>query len=172
MIIIFEFRAAHFRSQLRRSRATQSTIFPGTTPALAQGSTMLLVDVYLDKSPIQGIGVFAKNHIAKGTLVWKLDPRFDRIIDVETYEGETGPVKNYLDRYSYPDRRDPAYIVFEADDARYMNHDDEPNCDVSSPEETYALRDIAPGEEMTCNYNLFFETGFDFLGDRHLQSED
>ncbi|RUV50289.1 SET domain-containing protein-lysine N-methyltransferase, partial [Mesorhizobium sp. M7A.F.Ca.MR.228.00.0.0] len=23
---------------------------------------MLLVDVYLDKSPIQGIGVFAKNH--------------------------------------------------------------------------------------------------------------
>jgi len=110
---------------------------------------MLLVDVYLDKSPIQGIGVFAKSHIPRGTLVWKLDPRFDRIIDVETYEGETGPVKNYLDRYSYPDRRDPAYIVFEADDARYMNHDDEPNCDVSSPEETYALRDIAPGEEMT-----------------------
>ena len=129
---------------------------------------MLLVDTYLEKSPIQGIGVFARNHIAKGTLVWKLDPRFDRIIDVGTYEGESGPVKSYLDRYSYPDRRDPAYIVFEADDARYMNHDDEPNCDVSSPEETYALRDIAPGEELTCNYSHFFETGFDFLGDRHL----
>ncbi|TIQ12183.1 MAG: SET domain-containing protein-lysine N-methyltransferase, partial [Mesorhizobium sp.] len=28
---------------------------------------MLLVDVYLDKSPIQGIGVFAKNRIARGT---------------------------------------------------------------------------------------------------------
>ncbi|TIN55719.1 MAG: SET domain-containing protein-lysine N-methyltransferase, partial [Mesorhizobium sp.] len=26
---------------------------------------MLLVDVYLDKSPIQGIGVFAKNHIPR-----------------------------------------------------------------------------------------------------------
>ncbi|TRC97458.1 SET domain-containing protein-lysine N-methyltransferase [Mesorhizobium sp. WSM4303] len=129
---------------------------------------MLLVDTYLEKSPIQGIGVFAKTHIAKGTLVWKLDPRFDRLIEVETYEGESGPVKSYLDRYSYPDRRDPNYIVFEADDARYMNHDDEPNCDVSSPEETYALRDIAPGEELTCNYSHFFETGFDFLGDRHL----
>ncbi len=52
-----------------------------------------------------------------------------------------------------------------------MNHADEPNCDVSSPEETFALHDIGPGEELTCNYNHFFETGFDFLGDRHLPSE-
>jgi SET domain-containing protein len=142
--------------------------FLEAAPAIiSQGSAMLLVDVYLDKSPIQGIGVFAKNHIPRGTLIWKLDPRFDRVIEVDTYESETGPVKSYLDRYSYPDRRDPAYIVFEADDARFMNHDDDPNCDVSSPEETYALRDIAPGEEMTCNYNHFFENGFDFLGDRH-----
>ncbi|MGX8008821.1 SET domain-containing protein [Mesorhizobium sp. ORM8.1] len=129
---------------------------------------MLLVDTYLDKSAIQGIGVFAKNRIAKGTLVWKLDARFDRRIPVDTYESQTGPVKSYLDRYSYPDRRDPSFIVFEADDARYMNHDDDPNCDVSTPEETYALRDIAAGEELTCNYNHFFDGGFDFLGDRHL----
>lgn len=127
---------------------------------------MLLVDTYLDKSTIQGIGVFAKNPIPRGTRIWKLDPRFDRLIEVETYERETGPVKSYLDRYSYPDRRDPNYIVFEADDARYMNHADEPNCDVSKPEESFALHDIAAGEELTCNYNLFFEAGFDFLGDR------
>ncbi|TIN14874.1 MAG: SET domain-containing protein-lysine N-methyltransferase, partial [Mesorhizobium sp.] len=96
---------------------------------------MLLVDVYLDKSPIQGIGVFAKNHIPRGTLVWKLHPNYDRRIPVEVYERETGPVRAYLDRYSYPDRRDPNFVVFEADDARYMNHADDPNCDVASPEE-------------------------------------
>ena len=130
---------------------------------------MLLVDTYLEKSPIQGIGVFAKTRIAKGTLVWKLDPRFDRLIDVETYEGESGPVKSYLDRYSYPDRRDPNYIVFEADDARYMNHADDPNCDVSQVDVVIARRDIVVGEELTCDYNLFFaEAGFEFLGDRHL----
>jgi SET domain-containing protein len=140
---------------------------PGRDHSLAR-ILMLLVDTYLDKSAIQGIGVFARSHIAKGTLVWKLDPRFDRRIPVDTYEAQIGPVKSYLDRYSYPDRHDPSFIVFEADDARYMNHDDNPNCDVSSPEETYALRDIAPGEELTCNYNHFFEDGFDFLGDRHL----
>ena len=127
---------------------------------------MLLVDTYLEKSPIQGIGVFAKTHIAKGTLVWKLDPRFDRLIDVETYEGESGPVKSYLDRYSYPDRRDPNYIVFEADDARYMNHADDPNCDVRDEDDHYAIRDIAAGEELTCDYNAFFPEGFEFLGER------
>ena len=58
------------------------------------------------------------------------------------------------------------WTSFEADDARYMNHADAPNCDVSQPEATYALRDIAAGEELTCNYNHFFEDGFEFLGDR------
>ena len=104
-----------------------------------------------------------------GTLVWKLDPQLSTgVIAIEIYERETGPVKDYLDRYSYPDRRDPSYIVFEADDARYMNHDDDPNCDVSAPEETYALRDIAPGEEMTCDYNHFFETASISSATRHL----
>ena len=45
---------------------------------------MLLIDTYLDKSPIQGIGVFAKNPIAKGTSIWRLDQRFDRLIEVDT----------------------------------------------------------------------------------------
>lgn len=127
---------------------------------------MLLVSVYLDKSPVEGIGVFAKNAISKGSLIWKLDLRYDRMIEVEAYERETGPVKDYLDRYAYPCRSDPRYIVFEADDARYMNHADDPNCDVSSGHEAFALRDIAPGEELTCDYNHFFEDGFEFLGDR------
>jgi SET domain-containing protein len=127
---------------------------------------MLLVDAYIDKSPIQGIGLFAKHPIAKGTVVWKLDERFDRLVEVSVYESLAGPMKSYLDRYAYPHRRDPRYIVFEADDARYMNHSDEPNCDFSQLEIAHALRDIAAGEEMTCDYNVFFEDGFEFLGDR------
>ena len=90
---------------------------------------MLLVEAYIDKSPIQGIGVFAKRFIAKGAVIWTLDQRFDRLIEIELYESMTGPVKDYLDRYAYPRRSDPRYIVFEADDARYMNHADDPNCD-------------------------------------------
>jgi SET domain-containing protein len=127
---------------------------------------MLLIRTYLDKSPIQGIGVYAKDHIAKGAIVWKLDERFDRLISVDVWEAQTGPVKDYLDRYAYPRRSDPRFIVFEADDARYMNHADQPNCDFSGGDAARALRDIAPGEELTCDYNVFFEDGFEFLGDR------
>ncbi|MGO4835764.1 SET domain-containing protein [Rhizobiaceae sp. 2RAB30] len=127
---------------------------------------MLLVDVYIAPSPIQGIGVFSKGAIPKGSLVWQLDERFDRLIPVELYESQTGPVKSYLDRYCYPRRSDPNYVVFEADDARYMNHSDGPNCDFSHGDVAHALRDIAAGEELTCDYNVFFTDGFEFLGDR------
>src|SRR6187402_1345219 len=127
---------------------------------------MLLVDTYLEKSLIQGMGVFSKRDIPRGELVWKLDLRFDRLIEVDVYERLTGPVKDYLDRYAYPRRSDPRFIVFEADDARYMNHADDPNCDFSSGDAAWALRDIAAGEELTCDYNLFFENGFEFLGNR------
>jgi SET domain-containing protein len=130
------------------------------------GISMLLVDVFLDKSPIQGLGVFAKQRIAKGTLIWQLDLRFDRLIETAIYEAQTGPVKDYLDRYAYPKRSDPRFIVFEADDARFMNHNDDPNCDFSKEQVAHALRDIAAGEEMTCDYNVFFDNGFEFLGDR------
>lgn len=127
---------------------------------------MLLVDAYLDKSPIQGIGLFAKQPIAKGTAVWALDLRFDRLIEWDVYESLTGPIRAYIDRYTYPHRPDPRFVVFEADDARYMNHADDPNCDFSKLDVAHALRDIAAGEEMTCDYNVFFEDGFEFLGER------
>jgi SET domain-containing protein len=127
---------------------------------------MLVIDAYLDKSPIQGLGVFAKGPIPKDTVIWKFDPRFDRLIEVEVYESTTGPVRSYLDRYCYPRRSDPRYVVFEADDARYMNHADDPNFGFTSEDVAVALRDIAAGEELTCDYNVFFEDGFEFLGDR------
>ena len=63
-------------------------------------------------------------------------------------------MKSYLDRYCYPRRSDPRFIVFEADDARYMNHADDPNFGFLSEDEAVALRDIAAGEELTCDYNV------------------
>jgi SET domain-containing protein len=127
---------------------------------------MFLVDVYLGKSAIEGIGVFAKHDIPRGTVLWRLDERFDRLIPVELYESQTGAVKSYLDRYCYPRRKDPRFVVFEADDARYMNHSDDPNTDFSDGDVAHALRDIKAGDEITCNYNVFFDDGFEFLGDR------
>ena len=41
--------------------------------------------------------------------------------------------------------------MLNGDDARFLNHDDEPNTDNSGPV-TLAARDIAAGEEITCDY--------------------
>ena len=78
---------------------------------------MLLVHTFLDKSPIQGLGVFAKRAIGKGTPVWQLDLRFDRLIEVEVYEGLSGPAKDYLDRYAYPHRGEELPVVPQLGDA-------------------------------------------------------
>jgi SET domain-containing protein len=36
-----------------------------------------------------------------------------------------------------------------------MNHSFDPNCDDGSGSYTVAIRDIAEGEELTCDYRLF-----------------
>jgi uncharacterized protein len=127
---------------------------------------MLLVEVYLAPSPLEGIGVFAKKPIPAGTRYSTFHPAYDRLVPVDLYESETGPVKATLDRYAYPSRKHPGFILFEADDARYMNHADNPNCDVRDEDDHYTIRDIAAGEELTCDYNAFFPEGFEFLGER------
>lgn len=127
---------------------------------------MLLVDVLVKTSEIEGLGVFAKQAIARGTTIWRLDPRFDRVVARADYEAASGPVRNWLDRYGYPYVGDDSRIVFELDDARYMNHSAEPNMKYVSPEEAISARDIAAGEEITVDYGTFFPGGFEFLGER------
>ena len=127
---------------------------------------MLIVETAVRPSPLQGLGLFARQKIAKGETVWRLDPRFDRVVDRATYEATQGAMRGWLDRYGYPYVGDPSRIVFELDDARYMNHSDEPNLAYKSPEELVATRDIETDEEMTVSYSSFLPDGFEFLGDR------
>ena len=44
---------------------------------------MILVKTKLGKSNIHGIGIFAKEFIAKETLVWKFNPIFDLVLTKE-----------------------------------------------------------------------------------------
>jgi SET domain-containing protein len=45
--------------------------------------------------------------------------------------------------------------VLEFDNGRFMNHSDAPNTDFTDPDTGWAIRDIAAGEEITCNYRDF-----------------
>ena len=55
------------------------------------------------------------------------------------------------------------FVVLELDNGRFMNHSLKPNTDFTRPDVGYAIADIHPGEELTCNYFEFDRTfqGFD-----------
>jgi SET domain-containing protein len=127
---------------------------------------MLLIDVYLKKSQIEGLGVFARVSVVKGTVMWEFHPDFDRAVPRAVYESTSGAMRNWLDRYGYPAIGDHDTIIFELDDARYMNHSDDPNMVFVDAKRAVAKRDIAADEELTCDYGAFFPGGFEFLGER------
>jgi SET domain-containing protein len=114
---------------------------------------MLCVKTRLGQSKIEGVGLFAAEPIPKGTVVWRYDPRFDLSLDMRDIPADDTIAREWLMRYGYQQTEDPVYIVC-GDNARFMNHSDEPNCDDVN-DETIALRDIAEGEEITCDYARF-----------------
>lgn len=118
---------------------------------------MLLVETYLQPSPLEGLGVFAAERIRKGALVWTLDPATDLIL-TEAQLAERPPVYHgYIKRYAYFDRGLNAYLL-DGDHARFLNHSGEPNLDFATPDGSgIALRDIAPGEEILCDYGQFMQ---------------
>jgi hypothetical protein len=46
-------------------------------------------------------------------------------------------------------------MVVEFDNGRFMNHAQSPNTDFTDANVGWAIRDIAAGEELTCNYSEF-----------------
>lgn len=116
---------------------------------------MMTVRAQLKESPIEGIGVFAAEPIKAGQVVWEFNPDFDKEISREFYETATGRLREYLDRYSYFKPGDDSVLVLEGDEGRYLNHTSKPNTDFSGWPVAVALRDIAVGEEITCDYSTF-----------------
>ena len=126
---------------------------------------MMLVPTYLAPSWIEGIGVFAEDPIAMGSLIWRLDPDIDRLIrkgDVSAYPAH---FQAFVERYSYPYPHDPERLIVELDNGRFMNHAERPNTRFDDPDAGFALRDIEAGEELTCNY-AEFDAGFELLPGR------
>ncbi|MBP7846391.1 MAG: SET domain-containing protein [Candidatus Pacebacteria bacterium] len=118
---------------------------------------MLLVKTKLDKSEISGIGLFADEFIKEGTVVWEYNPKFDLLYSKEEIEHLPVAFQEQLHKYSYLDKDYGKYLLC-GDDARFFNHSDDPNCldSVSDEDVTIAARDIQKGEELTCNYRVFY----------------
>ena len=116
---------------------------------------MMTVRCYLAPSDIEGLGVFCYDDIKQGQVVWRAEPMLDMRIPVTFVEAAEPHVREFLDRYTYPDWNDLSQVVLESDEGRFMNHADEPNLDFTDPAVGVARRDIPAGTEFTCHYSSF-----------------
>lgn len=118
---------------------------------------MLLVRVRVDRSAIHGLGVFAEESIPKDTPVWRFTPGFDLDVDPELVHAQPEPLRERLLHYGYMDPRLGRYILC-CDDARFLNHSDDPNLRPDFSLDRYgidvAARDIRLGEELTVDYRF------------------
>jgi SET domain-containing protein len=114
---------------------------------------MFLIPTFLRPSPIHGIGVFTQVSIAKGTKIWEFTPRFDHIYTESDLAILTDVQRATILFYGYSDPRWGAdKIVMCGDNARHFNFSANPNTaerDFTEPPASYAIRDIAAGEELT-----------------------
>lgn len=121
---------------------------------------MMLVPSYVAPSRIAGVGVFAKEPISKGMRLWQMHPRIDLFFTAAEVEAMPSSARDFFQTYAYPDTRRPAFLIYNSDNGRFMNHSDRPNTNFTSFDAGYAIAQIEAGEEITCNYTEF-QPGFD-----------
>lgn len=110
---------------------------------------MLQIRTYLDKSNINGIGVFADENIKTGSLVWRFNPNIDKILnDKDTFSTVE---KEFIKKYAYFDKQLNTWIL-SSDNDKFTNHSDTPNTIPISNGDVIACKNIKQGEEITINY--------------------
>lgn len=116
---------------------------------------MMIVPSYVGPSKIEGVGVFAAAPIAAGSAIWELSEALDLLL-TDAQLAQLPPLqREFIARYGYPHMTRPGLTVLEFDNGRFMNHDPWPNTDFTSPAIGWAIRDIAEGDEITCDYGEF-----------------
>lgn len=114
---------------------------------------MLLIPAYVAKSPIHGYGLFAAAPVKAGTVVWRLERDFDWCLAPAELDAVPVALQERIRYHAYLDRR--GFYVYSSDGTKFMNHSESPNCVDLNDDEAVAARDIAAGEELTCNYKSF-----------------
>ncbi len=99
-----------------------------------------------------GYGVFAAQHIPRGTIVYVKDP-LELEFTPEAYAAHTQEMQAVIEKYSYIDER--GVRILSWDFAKYVNHCCQFNTISTGYGFEIAVRDILPGEEITDDYALF-----------------
>jgi uncharacterized protein len=107
-------------------------------------------------SPIQGQGAFALCAIPKGTRI--VEYTGQRITPIEADARYDDDAADHAHTFLFTvNRKIIIDAAYEGNEARFINHSCAPNCETVIEDQRVfieAIRDIAPGEELTYDYHL------------------
>jgi hypothetical protein len=98
-----------------------------------------------------GYGVFATNNIPRGTLVWVLC-WLDRILTGEEMANLPADYRALIDRFTYVAPDGQHVLCWDA--GRQINHSCSPSMRSLGQGYEIAVRDVATGEQLTCEYGV------------------
>jgi hypothetical protein len=120
---------------------------------------MIHIKYKLDKSEHHGVGMFADENLAKGTLIYTPSPLLDVNLTQEQFDSLDENEKREMRYWGFFDEPSQKWHV-DFDVTHFINHSYEATV-MQDPNYTeahlVAARDIRQGEELTQNY-LEFET--------------
>jgi len=114
---------------------------------------MLRVPTYVAPSQIAGVGLFAAKKLPAGCVIWQFTEGVDWRITPEEFGLFPEPYRSRLRHYLYEE--EAGTLVLCGDNAKFMNHNPDPNCDDTPDQYTVTKRAIRAGEELTCDYRAF-----------------
>jgi SET domain-containing protein len=112
---------------------------------------MLLIETYIAESPGKGLGVFSKNPIKKGDVIWEFVEGFDIRVHESGYSLLNDVQKAYVDRYFW---KEEDYYYSSCDYSNFQNHSYTPNS-IPLGDKMVASRNIEENEEILVNYQSF-----------------
>lgn len=120
---------------------------------------MLIVSHCVKPSSIHGLGVFLREPVAAGTVVWRYDPMFD--IEMPAALVASLPPEEVETVHHHAEYLPERGVFRLGNDADiFMNHSDGPSL-ADRGDEMIALRDLDAGEELTCDYREVHVLGFE-----------
>lgn len=110
---------------------------------------MLVIPTYVEKSEINGLGLYAGEDIEAGQVIWFFDPSNDQVIPAVQFDKMISVLdtdqQDRFKRWSY--RRGDDYVLC-ADNTKFANHSETPNCQALRLYDV-TLKAIGKGEEIT-----------------------
>ena len=110
-----------------------------------------LIDTYLDKSKIHGVGVFSKENVNKGEQIKEERPEFEIEFNKNKLPSMPLSLAKLIDTHAYERKIGSGILVLGIDNEKYLNHSDNPSVN----DEGIALKNIKIGDEITIDYKDF-----------------